>query len=218
MGQTTNPGTEQKSLLNENVAVEVTREKWRNWRVRRIMIRSAGPLQPFDNRLYSTINTLPHYGPITRFMRGLSTVAYHGGGWAVIALVLALSDGKRGRKAALEMLPALVVTNAVVERIIKMFFRRRRPFITQIRALVVGHRPGSWSFPSGHSAISFACASSLGRNYKRERPALYALASLVGFSRVYLGHHYPTDVLTGAALGEFISRVVVLGVRLVRRT
>ncbi|MEJ7652684.1 MAG: phosphatase PAP2 family protein [Chloroflexia bacterium] len=177
--------------------------------LRRAVLKRMTPVQAVDASVYIAITRLPHLKPITRFMSGVSTVSMHGAGWTVAAVALALVDRRRGRRAAIEMIPALLVTNTLVERVVKRYIRRRRPFITMVKAMVVGRKPGSWSFPSGHSACSFACASALSGRYRSRRKTFYGLAALVGFSRVYLGHHYPTDVISGATLGEALSRVVV---------
>lgn len=175
----------------------------------RAVRRRMSPIQALDASLYISVNHLPHTPVATRFMAGVSTVAMHGAAWVLGSLLLAARGGRQGRATIGELLPVLLVTDTLVERIIKVYFRRRRPFITLVKAMVVGRKPGTWSFPSGHSATSFACASVLARRYKRRRPVFYLLASLVAFSRVYLGHHYPTDVLSGATIGEGLSRLVV---------
>lgn len=184
--------------------------------LRRAVLKRMTPVQVLDANLFIAINRLPHNAVLTRAMQTLSTLGWHGAAWAAGALALAARDGRRGRRAAWEMIPALLATNTLVERVIKLYFRRRRPFITLVKALVVGRKPGSWSFPSGHSATSFACASALSRRYPRRRGVFYALAGAVGFSRVYLGHHYPTDVLSGATIGEILSRSVVGLIRRIR--
>ena len=61
--------------------------------------------------------------------------------------------------------------------------------------------PHSDSFPSGHTATSFACATVLTALVPRAAPAFYALALAIGYSRVYIGMHWPLDVVGGAVLG-----------------
>jgi len=101
----------------------------------------------------------------------------------------------------------LTIATALVEFPIKRFFRRRRPFIDIVRAIVVGKKPGTWSFPSGHSASAFAGAWLLRQHFPGLTPLLYLLAGLVGFSRIYLGDHYPGDVLSGSLLGHLFALV-----------
>jgi membrane-associated phospholipid phosphatase len=105
------------------------------------------------------------------------------------------------RETALPM----VISSSIVEYPIKSYFRRRRPFITIIQAIVIGKKPGSWSFPSGHSAAAFAGAWLLSRRYPRWSALNYMAAGLVAFSRMYLGDHYPGDVLSGSVAGLLLA-------------
>ena len=105
-------------------------------------------------------------------------------------------------------------TTYLLNLAIKQLVRRPRPFLTDPR-LVPVYRPGEYSFPSGHTSSAFSAVTSLSRAY----PKWYVIAPSflwaagVGYSRMYLGVHYPTDVTAGAVLGtgtafamEFLRR------------
>jgi undecaprenyl-diphosphatase len=132
------------------------------------------------------------------------------GGWVWIGCVLGttLLGVPGSRRALLRLAPTVTATTLAVEYPIKAIFRRRRPFIDIVRALVIGKRPGSWSFPSGHTAASFAAARVLSTSWPRVWPLFYGLAALVGFSRVYVGDHYPGDVASGALIGTGLASVL----------
>jgi undecaprenyl-diphosphatase len=118
-----------------------------------------------------------------------------------------MQNQRVGSRAIFGVLPALWLATSTVEFPIKSFFRRRRPFLSLIRAIVVGRKPGSYSFPSGHSAAAFAGASLLCCHYPRWKILFYTIAGLVGFSRVYLGAHFPGDVLVGGVVGTSLAHV-----------
>jgi undecaprenyl-diphosphatase len=70
--------------------------------------------------------------------------------------------------------------------------------------------PVSDSFPSGHAASSFACAALLAWLTPLPKMPLFVLAALIAFSRVYVGVHYPLDVLGGAVLGLAVATALLL--------
>jgi undecaprenyl-diphosphatase len=69
--------------------------------------------------------------------------------------------------------------------------------------------PHDGSFPSGHAASSFACATVLAASVPKAAPALYLLALAIGFSRIYVGVHWPLDVVGGAVLGVAIGAALL---------
>jgi undecaprenyl-diphosphatase len=117
--------------------------------------------------------------------------------WLAIAAVFALS--RREAWILLWAIAADVVASLVTDAL-QAAVPRSRPHLDPLVAL-----PHSHSFPSGHAAISFACATVIGAAAPRFRFALFVLATLIAWSRVYNGVHYPLDVLAGAVLGLSIG-------------
>jgi undecaprenyl-diphosphatase len=89
-------------------------------------------------------------------------------------------------------------------QIIKNLVHRPRPFMT-IKGLVPLITPHGFSFPSGHATLAMAMAVVLSYHFPKVRVAIYILAVLVGFSRVYFGVHYLSDVMAGFVLGGLLG-------------
>ena len=107
---------------------------------------------------------------------------------------------------------AAALSTYVAQRLLKPIFRRNRPWFTREAAQVVGGKTPDHSFPSGHTAASFAAATALGMAYPSARPLLYLTATAVALSRIHLGHHFPSDVIAGGLLGTGIGLVSGLAV------
>ena len=105
---------------------------------------------------------------------------------------------------------ALLVDLVVCNGILKPLVHRIRPFDVKTGIELLINRPTDYSFPSGHTCASFACALVLYRILPKKYgvPAVI-LASLIAFSRLYVGVHYPTDVLGGMFVGIFSSCLVL---------
>jgi undecaprenyl-diphosphatase len=173
--------------------------------LRGAILKQMKPHQAVDVRLFLLINHLPHTRITNQLMSFVTMVMNGGFGWIAGLVVAALIDHKRGRQALVQIVPPLWFATMTVEYPVKYYFRRRRPFIDVVQAIAVGRKPGSYSFPSGHSAAAFAGAWLLRRHFPRLAPLWFGIAGIVGFSRMYLGAHYPGDVLSGALAGTAIA-------------
>ena len=141
------------------------------------------------------------------------------GGLFWILLTLALLAFRKTRRAGLCCALALLLDVLAVNLLLKPLLARPRPYAVLPEILPLVPPPGDFSFPSGHSAASFSCAWA----YLRARGgkwsgALLALAGLIALSRLYLGVHYPTDVICGALMGALAGEAGArIGRRLKRR-
>jgi undecaprenyl-diphosphatase len=120
----------------------------------------------------------------------------------VIAAILAIV-WKRYDVFLLTVLAVAIADLAAAE--LKGVFDVERPSSRYAEPKTLVHAPLDGSFPSGHAATSFAAATMLTFARPRWAPAFFLLAVAIGFSRVYVGVHYPLDVVGGAALGILVA-------------
>ncbi|MBW3593452.1 MAG: phosphatase PAP2 family protein [Actinobacteria bacterium] len=148
----------------------------------------------------------------------LSIVGYAGLVWVVLASVLA-ARMRRPILATTLATAGAVWSADIAAALLKRVFDRPRPFETLGDAdPLLGATLGA-SMPSAHAATSFAGAVILSALFRRWVPAFFLLATAIAFSRVYVGVHYPLDILAGAMLGAaFGAAVAVLVLRTPRRT
>lgn len=175
--------------------------------LRRELVKRLQPLDAADAILFMAVNDLPHPALANSWMKQLTKIMTGGSGWLIILFFSIFYDRARGIRALCRITPSLWIATWLVEYPIKHFFRRRRPFITIVRAVVTGRKPGSYSFPSGHSAAAFAGAALLKKYYPEFSLPFLMIAGSVAFSRVYLGVHYPGDVASGGLIGAFLARI-----------
>lgn len=133
--------------------------------------------------------------------------------WWVTGLIALVFPARR--MGAFRLILAVVMAYALVDGLIKPVIGRDRPFNVVAEARLIDQRPVTSAFPSGHAAAAFAGALAAGRLFPRARLAWWLLAAGIAVSRIYLGAHWPTDVLAGAALGLAVGWWV-LGGRAVR--
>jgi undecaprenyl-diphosphatase len=164
--------------------------------------------QALDASIFSFINNLHHTPDGDDLVAAISDIG-RGAGWLAAAAWLAWRGGRRGRRAAIECALALAISTSVVEGPLKRVFRRRRPFDVVATDVLIGRPPRSTSFPSGHTATSFACATALAAGYPEQSAPLFLAALLVGLSRIYVGQHFPSDVAGGAVTGTVLGASTV---------
>jgi membrane-associated phospholipid phosphatase len=144
-------------------------------------------------------------------MRRLTSAADFSRLWMASSAALALTRGRRGRRAAGAGLASVALTSAVVNSVIKPLARRGRPKRDASGVPIARHvpMPVSRSFPSGHTASAFAFATAVGHVLPREALPIRGLAAAVGYSRVHAGVHFPGDVLLGALIGTSAAQLTV---------
>ena len=137
------------------------------------------------------------------FFTALSYAGSFGFVWLGIAL--GISGFSWSRPWLWTRVGAAILVAESVSGVLKTWADRARPPLSNPYPEPLVDLPATYSFPSGHATVSFACATVLALAVPRLRIPLFALAALIAWSRVYVGVHYPFDVLVGAVLGLAIA-------------
>ena len=155
--------------------------------------------------IYRTSSARPILSAIMVFF---SRIGNLGLVWISIGIILFLPD--KTRRGGVFMLVCLLAAYLVNDLVIKELVARIRPY-KMINGLSILVAPeSSFSFPSGHTNTSFAAAFALTRAFGKKGAFAYIPAALIAVSRVYVGVHYPTDVLAGMIVGTTVALFVYL--------
>ena len=163
-------------------------------------------LVSFDKSIFLAINYLPH-NLLLDYLFGLITfIGYAGLIWIFAGLILYLARRTLKQK---RLITAIFIAEifyfVTVEFLIKNLYKRLRPQYKLPEIILPFDFSHSFSFPSGHAAIAFAGCVIFSKFYPRYSLWFYIAASLIAFSRIYLGKHYPSDVVVGGLLGFCIG-------------
>jgi len=127
--------------------------------------------------------------------------------WIVLSFFLIRKEVTR--KLGIMIISALILTMIIGEGIIKHIVKRKRPFINHKEEKLLISTPITYSFPSGHTASSFAVAGVFIETDSNICFLIITLATLITFSRLYLKVHYPSDVVCGGFIG-FICAIIIV--------
>lgn len=169
-------------------------------------------LVEFDQGLFRRVNGEWH-NPLLDAVMPVLTDLHRAGPWPIVALAAVLALWvlkKRGWAAKAIVLVALSValSDMVNYRVLKPHFNRPRPQASGIEVRLLTGRHTGLSFPSNHAANTFAAANTLAYAMPGLGWIWFAVAILVSYSRVYVGVHFPLDVVAGASVGILVSMSV----------
>ncbi|WP_165874061.1 phosphatase PAP2 family protein [Rubrobacter taiwanensis] len=167
----------------------------------------ARTVRDVDRRLFNLLFRVK-WTPLTPVMKWATRLGTAGFVWGVTAGVAFLFSGPRLVNLLVPWF-AIALSWLIAEGS-KYLFNRARPFLknTEIEPLI--RTPSSSSFPSGHSATAAAGAITLSILYPLWAPLFLPGGLIIAFSRIYLGVHYPLDVLAGALIGAAVAAVLLL--------
>ncbi|MDI6807863.1 MAG: phosphatase PAP2 family protein [Candidatus Eisenbacteria bacterium] len=154
--------------------------------------------ESLDTRLLERIHTGWESRHLTQIMEKTTVLGQAEVGLG-LCLILSTYGSEKEKETGKLGFTSLALTGPVVSGL-KYAVGRERPYEKTSRA--------NSSFPSGHAAAVFAVSSVIASEYPRLKIPAYVVAGAVAFSRVYLGRHYPSDVIVGSAVGYGIGKLV----------
>ena len=163
-----------------------------------------------DIQIFYFINRLPHAAWLNELARWVHYATRTGILYFIIGIVIWFTKLPKPRALVKLGIITAALTYTVTDLILKHAFHRLRPFQTLPHVIFVPPAPQSFSFPSGQAAMAAALALLVVFLYKKSGATIIAIAFafIVWIDRVYMGHHYPSDVAAGALIGLAIAAIV----------
>ncbi len=166
-----------------------------------------------DVSVFYFINHSLSCGALNKFFTIITNV----NNWYIAYIILLgisfVKGGRKGKIAAIGVLLLILVTDQLSARIIKEIFHRIRPCNALANVITPLGCNGTFSFPSNHAVNNFAAAVFFYKLFPKLKWIVFIAASLVAISRVYIGVHYPSDIIGGAIIGSafgYIFAILVL--------
>ncbi|MGH2442445.1 MAG: phosphatase PAP2 family protein [Chloroflexota bacterium] len=166
-------------------------------------------------RVFALIHLRLRVAQLDPVMIAFTRAGTKGAIWILIALLVSLFGVGGGFQTGVMTVAALLMAEGVTNLLLKPSVRRQRPFASHATGKLLVGRPGANSWPSAHASSSMAAAAALSFQIPMFSPIFVLLALLIGYSRVYVGVHYPIDVLAGFLQGLLCAAITVLAAHLI---
>lgn len=165
-------------------------------------------IQQIDDSILLYILEHLHTQVLDRLMIFVTSLGNSGFIWILITFLMLLN--KKTRPCGILLTCSLLLELLICDGTLKLIFKRERPFTRFPDVSLLIKMPRSYSFPSGHTMSSFTAATVLLYYNKCFGIPALILAGSIGFSRMYLFCHYPSDVLCGMVMGVCTAAFVIL--------
>lgn len=167
-------------------------------------------LYSIDLSIFYFINHTLSTGFLTKFFSIITNVNNWYIAYIILLGILYVKGGRKGKIALIGIILLIAFSDQMGYKILKEYFHRIRPCMALSDAVAPLGCNGTYSFPSNHALNNFAAATFFYKLYPNLKWVLFITASLIALSRVYLGLHYPSDILGGAIIGIIFGYIFSL--------
>ena len=164
-----------------------------------------------DVAIFYFFNHTISTGVLTKFFSMITDVNHWYIAYVILLFISYFKGGRKGKIAVLGVILLIIVSDQLGAKGLKEIFQRIRPCNALPDVITPLGCNGTFSFPSNHALNNFAAAVFYYRLFPKLKWALFITASLIAISRVYLGLHYPSDIVGGAIIGSAIGYIFSIG-------